>query len=78
MYEQLSLQNVPPEGGLIVWPETALPFNYQDANNFQKQISAISLKTKSWFIFGSTSYKKSEGNTDYYNSAYLLSPGEKL
>ncbi len=78
MYEQLSLQNAPPEGGLIVWPETAVPFNYQDVNNFQKQISTISWKTKSWFIFGSTSYKKSEGNTDYYNSAYLLSPGGEI
>jgi apolipoprotein N-acyltransferase len=73
-YEQLSLQNALSERGLIVWPETAVPFNYQDANNFQKQIMDIPRKMKSWFIFGSTSYKKSESNTDYYNSAYLLSP----
>ena len=35
---------------------------------------AVSLKTKSWFIFGSTSYENSKEKIDYYNSAYLLSP----
>jgi apolipoprotein N-acyltransferase len=78
IYEQLSLQNAPPEGGLIVWPETAVPFNYQDINSFQKKISSVAWNTKSWFIFGSTSYRKTEGNTDYYNSAYLLSPAGEL
>jgi apolipoprotein N-acyltransferase len=74
IYEQLSMQNAPAMGSLIVWPETALPFNYQDINQLQKQVRDISLKTKCWFIFGSTSYEKSKDDVDYYNSAYLLSP----
>ncbi len=78
IYEKLSLQNTPEQGGLIVWPETALPFNYQDANNLQKQVQNISLKTKSWFIFGSTSYENSKNDTNYYNSAYLLSPAGEI
>ncbi len=78
IYEQLSLQNAPAVGGLVVWPETALPFNYQDANNLQKQVRDISLKTKSWFIFGSTSYENSKNDTNYYNSAYLLSPAGEI
>ena len=76
IYEQLSLQNAPVKEGLVVWPETAVPFNYQDASQFQKQVRDISLKTKSWLIFGSTSYENSKDDTNYYNSAYLLSPGE--
>ena len=78
IYEQLSLQNAPAKGSLIVWPETALPFNFQDVNNFQKQVREISLKTKSWFIFGSTRYEESDADTDYYNSAYLLSPAGEI
>lgn len=74
IYEQLSLQNRPAAGGLIVWPETAVPFNYQDANEDQNRVRDISLKTKSWFIFGSTSYENSKDEIKYYNSAYLLSP----
>lgn len=78
IYEQLSLQKAAAGGGLIIWPETAVPFNYQDVNNFQKRVRDISWKTKSWFIFGSTSYEKSKLGTDYYNSAYLLSPSGEI
>lgn len=74
IYEKLSLQNVPAKNGLIIWPETALPFNYQDSSSFQNQVKDISLKTKSWFIFGSTSYDRAKDNTDYFNSAFILSP----
>lgn len=74
IYEQLTRKIKPVKGGLIVWPETALPFNYQDVNDLQKQVNDIALETKSWFIFGSTSYEKSGVKTDYFNSAYLLSP----
>lgn len=78
IYEQLSLQNAPIKGSLIVWPETALPFNYQDANSLQKQVRDVALTTKSWFIFGSTSYDKTPKDTNYYNSSYLLSPDGEI
>lgn len=74
IYEQLSLQNSPEKEGLLVWPETALPFSYQDADQLQEQVRNISLKAKSWLIFGSTSYENSRENINFYNSAYLLSP----
>ena len=74
IYEQLSLQTATAKGSLIVWPETAVPFNYQDVSDLQKQVRDISSKTKSWFIFGSTSYDKVTTNENFYNSAYLLSP----
>jgi apolipoprotein N-acyltransferase len=78
IYEHLSLQKAPSEGGLIVWPETAVPFNYQDVNNFKKRINDISVKTKNWLIFGSTSYEQSKVDIDYYNSAYILSPAGEI
>jgi apolipoprotein N-acyltransferase len=73
-YERLSLQNITTDGGLIVWPETAVPFIYQDSNDFKKRITDIAVKTKSWFIFGSMSHEQSKAASDYYNSAYILSP----
>lgn len=78
IYEQLSLQNTKTDEGIIVWPETALPFNYQDANEFRKQVTEIPLKTKRWFIFGSTSYEKSKGDINFFNSAYLLTPAGEI
>ena len=73
IYEELSLKNNPTVGGLIVWPETAVPFNFQDKNDLQKQIINIPFKTKSNILFGSISYSPKTNYVDFYNSAYLLS-----
>lgn len=77
IYEQLSAKNA-VEGSMIIWPETAVPFDYQDVGSFQKRINEIALKTKSWLVFGSTSYKKTTSGNNYYNSAYLLSPSAEI
>lgn len=74
IYEELSLRHPAANGGLMVWPETAVPFNFQDENELQRQVKDLSVKTKSWFIFGSMSYTAGSENADYFNSAYLLSP----
>jgi len=74
IYEDLSMRHPTANGGLIVWPETAVPFNFQDENDLHHQVRDISIKTKSWFVFGSMSYATGSGNTTFFNSAYLLSP----
>ncbi|MEE9912561.1 MAG: apolipoprotein N-acyltransferase [Deltaproteobacteria bacterium] len=75
IYEELSLRPPSAEGRLIVWPETAVPFNFQEQNDLYDQITELSIKSRSWLIFGSMSYEKTgHENTDYFNSAYLLSP----
>ena len=74
IYEGISLKNVPASGGLIIWPETAVPFNFQDENDLRRQIRNLSIKTKSNFMFGSMSYSRRSHQIDFYNSAYLLSP----
>lgn len=78
IYEQLSLKKTPGNGSLIVWPETAAPFKFQDINSLHDQIVNLSLKTKSWLLFGSVSSSpRLEGN-DYFNSAYILSPSGEI
>jgi apolipoprotein N-acyltransferase len=74
IYERLSLKNSPGNGSLIIWPETAVPFKFQVMNDLHDQIVNLSLKTKSWLLFGSVSYLQQEGGKDFFNSAYLLSP----
>jgi apolipoprotein N-acyltransferase len=74
IYERLSVKNAPANGSLIIWPETAAPFIFQNINNLHDQIRNLSLKTKSWLIFGSVSYLQKKGGDNYFNSAYLLSP----
>jgi apolipoprotein N-acyltransferase len=74
IYEELSLRTPMADEGLIVWPETTVPFSFQDENDLQRQVRDLSVKTKSWFIFGSMSYTARSEKTDLFNSAYLLSP----
>jgi apolipoprotein N-acyltransferase len=74
IYERLSIRNLPEEGSLIVWPETAVPFKFQDKGILQDQIINLARKTRSWLIFGSISSSRKEGASDYFNSAYILSP----
>jgi apolipoprotein N-acyltransferase len=47
-------------------------------NNLHDQVVNLSMKTKSWLLFGSVSYLLKKGNDDYYNSAYLLSPSGEV
>jgi apolipoprotein N-acyltransferase len=78
IYERLSMQNAPEKTGLIIWPETAVPFNYQDESDLRKRVRDTAIKTNSWFIFGSTSYVQQKHERDYYNSAYLLAPDGEI
>jgi apolipoprotein N-acyltransferase len=80
IYERLSLKNSPANGSLIVWPETAAPFRFQDhdMNNLRDQITNLSLATKSWLLFGSVSSLQKKDSNHYFNSAYLLSPSGEI
>lgn len=74
-YTTLTLQSATADKGLIVWPETAVPFFFQDIDNYHRLIIELAKKTNSWLLFGSPSYRKNEqGGLTLYNSAYLLSP----
>ena len=74
IYEALTLGKPTEKSGLTVWPETAVPFNYQEENDLHHRIRNLSIKTQNWLIFGSMSYMSDTRKRDYFNSAYLLSP----
>ncbi|MHB8908728.1 MAG: apolipoprotein N-acyltransferase [Syntrophales bacterium] len=72
IYRSLSVKSVGPGGGLIVWPETAAPFYFQQQNRMQEAIVDIARTTRSALLFGSPSYEREGGSTSYMNSAFLL------
>ena len=63
---------------LIIWPETATPFFFQDAKEYQPLVLDIPEKTNAFLLFGTPSYKIEKGKVNHYNSAYLLSPSGEL
>jgi apolipoprotein N-acyltransferase len=79
IYEELSLKKSPSPGSLIIWPETAAPFRFQERNYLHDQIVNVARSTKSWLLFGSISLLQQQDGSNFYsnnfyNSAYLLAP----
>ncbi|MCE5283664.1 MAG: apolipoprotein N-acyltransferase [Deltaproteobacteria bacterium] len=74
IYRSLSMVPFLPEGTLIVWPETAVPFYFQRPEPLQEAVVDVARKTKSPMLFGSPSYRDEGGDISYLNSAYLVKP----
>lgn len=74
IYRKLTLDGRPSEGGLIVWPETATPFYFQDRGGYQREVVDIARLSGSYLLFGSPSYLVEGGRQHVLNSAFLLSP----
>ena len=78
IYDRLSLQVSEEKPDLIIWPETATPFFFQDAKEYQPFVLDIPKRTNTFLLFGTPSYKIQKGKVNHYNSAYLLSPSGEL
>jgi apolipoprotein N-acyltransferase len=77
-YKTLSLEKRTSVPGLIVWPETATPFFFQDVSKMQSEILDVARISGEWLLFGSPSYQTNcDGDAaclSFLNSAFLLSP----
>jgi apolipoprotein N-acyltransferase len=78
IYEKLSSRVAEGKPDLIIWPETATPFFFQDAKEYQPFILDIPKKTNAFLLFGTPSYKIEKGKINHYNSAYLISTSGEL
>lgn len=63
------------ESDLIVWPETAAPFFFQDNAELSPKVISVAKESESGLVFGSPAYQKIDGTINYYNRAYLISSG---
>lgn len=78
IYRDLSLTAARTEKpGLIIWPEAATPFYYQDANKLSEIVTDIPRQAGAALLFGSPAYRKEPGGLRYLNSAFLLDRDSK-
>ena len=68
----------PGEHPLIVWPETALPFNFMAANPHTPLIRELAARTQSPLLTGAPGFEGSRENMRVYNRAYLIGPDGSL
>ena len=58
---------------LIVWPESATPFYYQDQNPLGDEVRKVAVSSQAALLFGSPAYeKRADGRWHFLNSAFLL------
>jgi len=73
-YSRLTRSAFAFQPDLIVWPETAVPFFFQQNQELQSRVLALARESGSILIFGSPAYQRTPAETKYYNRAYCVSP----
>jgi apolipoprotein N-acyltransferase len=75
IYRDLSLaasaENSPD---LIIWPESATPFYFQESGPLHDQVVSVSRATDSFLLFGSPAFEVANRRYRYLNSAFILDP----
>ncbi len=74
IYERLTRQAAGEGVDLVVWPESAAPFFFQEGGEPSSRVTALAGQVKSPIVFGSPAYEDGGGRRKFYNSAYLVSP----
>ena len=60
---------------LVVWPETATPFFFQEPGPLRQDILDLAREERAYLLFGSPAYQQTEhGALQELNRAYLVSP----
>ena len=72
-YRDLTLKAAQSNPDLIVWPETAVPFYYNQHPAGTEFINKLAKETQTPLLFGSPHKISKDGNIIHFNSAYLVS-----
>jgi apolipoprotein N-acyltransferase len=76
IYRRLTLKGA-RGSNLIVWPESAIPFFFREGGVLSLKILDLAQKLQSYLLVGSPD-RVGDNTAQYYNSAFLISPGEKI
>jgi apolipoprotein N-acyltransferase len=75
IYERLSRKACSAgPSDLLVWPESAAPFYFQDEERYASRIKGLAKELNTCAVVGSPAYEKDGERLKYLNSAFLLSP----
>ena len=77
IYHHLSRDASRRDPDLVVWPETAVPFFFQDPSPLSARVFAVAGLTGADLLFGSPAYAERNDAVYYFNRAYLLAPEDR-
>ncbi len=78
IYMEMSESSLKYEPDLVVWPETSVPFYFQDHGDFAERLSMFTAENRISLIFGSPAYEYGRKGLQYYNRAYLMPADNRL
>lgn len=74
VYERLTREAAKGGVDLIVWPESAVPFFFQDEIIQAERIRSLAREFNAYILLGSPAHELRNGRTTFLNSAFMLSP----
>lgn len=74
IYERLTREAAAGGTDLVVWPESAAPFFFQDESPESIRIRTLARSVHGALLLGSPAYEDGPGRRRYFNSAFLISP----
>lgn len=73
IYEQLTRQALKEPADLTVWPESAVPFFFQDEPLHAEKIKGLARELRTNLLIGSPAHELRNGQRTFLNSAFLIS-----
>jgi len=73
-YRQLTIAAAAAQPDLVVWPETATPFFFQQSGELRQSVLDIASRLHVHLVFGSPAFRQDDGALEELNRAYLVSP----
>ena len=78
IYKRLTNEAAGHNPDLVIWPETAAPFFFQEDSRYRDEILDIASAGHTYLLFGNPAYEITDNNVqNMLNSAYLISPGRE-
>ncbi|MBN1625840.1 MAG: apolipoprotein N-acyltransferase [Deltaproteobacteria bacterium] len=73
-YVSLSKSTFDSHPGLIIWPESAAPFFFQENTEYSENIRDLAEESSAWLIFGCPAYEEQGSVISYFNRVCMISP----
>ena len=75
IYRDLSLAaSAETSPDLLIWPESATPFYFQESGPLHDEVVAVSRATGRYLLFGSPAFEIANRRYRYLNSSFILDP----
>jgi len=59
---------------LVVWPESAVPFFFQDEPVLAERVRVLARELNTWIFLGSPAHELRDGRNTFLNSAFVIAP----